>query len=258
MGEQIFIDSTTRVELTDLKDATDDSFINDAVVHMSLFKETPLNPEQTELVFTSGGVAEPAVGDIIEGATGGATAVIDVITLTSGTWAGGDAAGYMSISRQFGSFEAENLDTVDQANIATIAADSSCSVTADGGDASKIHVRNHGLVVGDVVRVQGTRNIDGQYSVTVVIEDYITFDATFVEERFTGNEEIYVGIDNGIDILLEHVSGDDDGHYDGALPSNLIGLVNDSHYYRYITIVDGTHTVVARQRCRAVYYLDVD
>ncbi len=77
------------------------------------------------LAYTSGGTAEVAVGDTITGATGGATAIVDSIILSSGTWAGGDAAGTLNIHTQSGTFESENLN-VDgkQDNIATIASDS--------------------------------------------------------------------------------------------------------------------------------------
>ena len=72
------------------------------------------------LAFTSGGTTAISVGDTITGATGGATAIVCCVTLTSGTWAGGDAAGEFLIYGQVGTFEAEELNT----NKATIAANS--------------------------------------------------------------------------------------------------------------------------------------
>jgi len=61
--------------------------------------------------FSSGGVNQIQAGDIIKGATSGATAkVIDVI-LDSGTWAGGDAAGWLIIEldTKVGTFASENV-----------------------------------------------------------------------------------------------------------------------------------------------------
>ena len=72
------------------------------------------------LAFTSGGDTVISVGDTITGATGGATATVCCVTLFSGTWAGGDAAGEFLIYNQVGTFQAEELNT----NKATIAADS--------------------------------------------------------------------------------------------------------------------------------------
>lgn len=73
-----------------------------------------------KLDFTSGGTTAIAVGDTITGATGGATATVCCVTLSSGTWAGGDAAGEFLIYNQVGTFESEELNT----NKATIASDS--------------------------------------------------------------------------------------------------------------------------------------
>jgi len=72
------------------------------------------------LSFTSGGATAIAVGDTITGATGGATAKVCCVTLSSGTWAGSDAAGELLIYDQVGTFQAEELNT----NLATIAANS--------------------------------------------------------------------------------------------------------------------------------------
>lgn len=77
------------------------------------------------LAFTSGSVV-PQIGDQISGATGGATGVIEQYEVTSGTWAGGDAAGNIWIRDQSGTFQSENLDndTASETNFATIGADS--------------------------------------------------------------------------------------------------------------------------------------
>jgi hypothetical protein len=76
------------------------------------------------LAFTSGGTTAIAVGNTITGATGGATAVVMSVEVTSGTWAGGDAAGELIIMTQVGTFESENLNVGASSNLATIAADS--------------------------------------------------------------------------------------------------------------------------------------
>ena len=61
------------------------------------------------LAFTSGGTTEISVGDTLTGATGGATATVCCVTLTSGTWAGEDAAGELLIYGQVGTFESEEV-----------------------------------------------------------------------------------------------------------------------------------------------------
>ncbi|NIP55958.1 MAG: hypothetical protein GWN13_29875, partial [Phycisphaerae bacterium] len=52
--------------------------------------------------FNSGGTVELKVGNKITGGTSGATGIVRAIELTSGTWTGGDAAGYIYFSSTTG------------------------------------------------------------------------------------------------------------------------------------------------------------
>ena len=77
------------------------------------------------LAFSSGGTTEIEAGQTVTGAISGATAVVTKVVLTSGTWAGGDAAGTLYLeASQTGTFVAENLDVGASADLATIAGDS--------------------------------------------------------------------------------------------------------------------------------------
>jgi hypothetical protein len=78
----------------------------------------------TKLAFTSGGTYEVVAGDVIEGATSMATADVFDVELTSGTWAGGDAAGNLWLNNQSGTFGSENLDVGANSNVATISGNS--------------------------------------------------------------------------------------------------------------------------------------
>jgi len=81
-----------------------------------------------KLAFTSGGTYEVQVGDTITGATSGETAtVVGITKLTSGSWAGGDAAGSFYLQNQSGTFQSENLNVGANSNVATIAGDSTNS-----------------------------------------------------------------------------------------------------------------------------------
>ena len=73
------------------------------------------------LAFTGGGTYEIEVGDTVTGHISGATGFVQAVTVTSGTWAGGDAAGTLTLRRLTGTFQAENLDAGLQLNAATIA-----------------------------------------------------------------------------------------------------------------------------------------
>lgn len=70
------------------------------------------------MAYTSGS-AEIEVGDTITGATSGKTAYVTGVALSSGTWAGGDAAGSLTLRRKSGDFTAENLNVGASLNVAT-------------------------------------------------------------------------------------------------------------------------------------------
>ena len=76
------------------------------------------------LAYTHGGTTEIAVGNWIVGATGGAIAHVKSITLASGTWAGGNATGVITLCSQLGTFQSENIKVAAGTDDATIVADS--------------------------------------------------------------------------------------------------------------------------------------
>lgn len=86
-----------------------------------------------EISFTSGGTYEVVAGNTITGATSAATAVITKVILTSGTWAGGTAAGRLFFASQTGTFQSENLNVGANPNVATIAGDSTAITLSPGG-----------------------------------------------------------------------------------------------------------------------------
>lgn len=68
---------------------------------IKLFPRMNMSPDWFFVKFTSGD-SEPSLGDTIWGDTSNANAVLEYIVLTSGTWGGGDAAGYMLLSNHNG------------------------------------------------------------------------------------------------------------------------------------------------------------
>lgn len=66
--------------------------------------------------FTSGGTTEVVAGDTLEGATSGVRVTVDQVILVSGTWAGGDAAGFF-VFREYqetGTLGSENVDLLER------------------------------------------------------------------------------------------------------------------------------------------------
>lgn len=74
--------------------------------------------------FSSGGTNEIEAGDTIIGATSGARATVKQVLLYSGSWAGGDAAGFFVVDRDMikGTFSAENVGLEEGGNDATVTA----------------------------------------------------------------------------------------------------------------------------------------
>lgn len=98
---------------------------NDAGTAAVMWKSSPAGWVQVlqshTLLFTSGGAYEAAEGDVITGATSGATATVRRVVLQSGGFPAGTAEGYLVISPISGTFVAENLNIGVNLNVATIA-----------------------------------------------------------------------------------------------------------------------------------------
>jgi len=88
------------------------------------------------IAFTSGGTYEIRAGDMVTGATSGAVGHVVDLVVSSGTWAGGNAAGTLILDNVSGTFQSENLDVDDNSNVATI-----------GGDASAYYPDRPGVAV---------------------------------------------------------------------------------------------------------------
>jgi len=73
---------------------------------------TEASPNANGVAFTSGGTHVIAPGDYLLGATSGAKAIVESVTISSGTFAGGDAAGHLVLALQSSTNidAAENLD----------------------------------------------------------------------------------------------------------------------------------------------------
>jgi hypothetical protein len=82
--------------------------------------------DQYTLGFDSGGTDEIVSGDLIEGETSGAEGLVISVSLDSGSWAGGDAAGSLTLRRVKGMFE-NNEDLEVSAVTGTATADGTLS-----------------------------------------------------------------------------------------------------------------------------------
>ena len=164
----IFMGTDALLKATEVTDADSGDLINVATITGSIFSGATRHPISV-LRFTSGGVLAIIPGDIITGATGGATAVVSAVNVTAGNWAAGTATGQLEISGQAGLFESENLNVTGQNNIATIPSNSTgLQVVRLGGGQVKIPMGTVGLSQGDFIRIESSKKYDGQYDIDAV------------------------------------------------------------------------------------------
>ena len=86
-----------------------------------------------EVAFTGGGAYEVLEGDTITGATSTETATVERVQVTSGSWAGADAAGWLIISSKSGVLQSENLNVGANLDVCTIGGDAAAATLAPGG-----------------------------------------------------------------------------------------------------------------------------
>jgi len=87
---------------------------------------------QFSMDFVSGGTTDVVPGGTVTGASSSATAVVETLSVSSGAWANGNAAGTLTLRRRSGVFtDGENLDTTAQANVATVSGSVSATAPVD-------------------------------------------------------------------------------------------------------------------------------
>lgn len=94
--------------------------------------------------FSSGGTTEITAGSKIKGATSGATAIVKEVLLYSGSWAGGDAAGFFTLveGSLSGTFGSESVyidnDTTSGTDDATVTVNvvHNCAITTAAASAT--------------------------------------------------------------------------------------------------------------------------
>lgn len=129
-----------------------------AVLHKSTASGWTAVALGRELAFTSGGTTQIVEGNVITGATSGATATLTRVVLQSGDWGAGTAAGRFIFASQTGTFQAENIDVGAGLNLATIAGNSSAITLAPGGRLETV-IANFGGSLGQK-RVYGADGVN--------------------------------------------------------------------------------------------------
>lgn len=109
--------------------------------------------------FSSGGTATIAAGNILIGATSGSKATVINVLISSGSFAGGDAAGFFVVADQSGTFASENVYVQDNdtgsVDDATITAAVAPSVAIAAAAASATTTSALSRYVGDTTTSKG-------------------------------------------------------------------------------------------------------
>ena len=94
------------------------------------------------------------------------------------------------------------------------------------GEYVGLPIDNNGLaqsMVGEMIRIEGSDNFNDEQVIYKVRKNKIIFGGTYVEELFTGNEQVYIGVEDGTNISLAYVAASN-GVYRGILPDTLKNL----------------------------------
>lgn len=253
----VFMGTDALLEATEITDVITGDLLNTATITVSIFNGITRKPSSM-LPFNSGGTVVPAVGDEIEGETGGATAIVVAVSVESGSWQGGDAAGLLSVEGQSGAFQAETIKIGTDLNVANIAADSTgiAAKTSDAGAKTLIPMDTVGLATGGFIRIESTKNYDGQHTIDLInspADGYLKIGVAYAAEIFSGDEVIYAGIDGGQDIALAH-GALPDGVYQGTQPDTLKSVFENREHFLFEKIVHGATIVLHRYLWPAGYY----
>lgn len=130
-----------------------------------------------ELEFSSGGTYEMKIGDTIQSSTGTASAVIEKITVKSGSFAGGDAQGWLMVSRHTDPFIAGTLDVGANLDVATITGAAGSVTLAPGGSFNFVNANFGGQL--------GTKAAYGCDGVNRAFE----FNGSYLAKVYTGMQD---------------------------------------------------------------------
>ncbi len=299
MGD-LYISTDNVVTWTGLKDAETAAWVNDATVTMSLFKKTALAPgteqannlaevqtlkpdaaatagtwtlsylgEKTSALAYNASTAAVQTalealsniesGDItVSGDTLDTSPVVDGMVFTWGNTLGDVSLLVFDFSSLTGPTQAGSTMTETMKGVLKGVA------INEGGGKVGIPVIGNGLTAADYVRGEGFLNYNDEYSIFKAKENKIIIAETYAPETFTGNERIFVGMTDGVNINLPYVAASD-GNYRGILPDTLKGMVEYSAtqtfgeltttglFYLFIEAVKGASRTTKRIGLEAKY-----
>lgn len=298
----LYISSDNLVTVDKLKDAESGSYLSAATLVMTLCKYTPLHPKAfadefavaevqtlkpdnsatagtwtlTYLGETTSGLAYDATAATVQTAlealsnidsgdvtvSGDAMSASPVADGMKFTW--DDTLGDVSLLK----FDFSGLTGPTQAGSTMTETTKGVQLgeaVNEGGGNVGIPIVGNGLADSDYVRLLGFGNYDNEYSLVKAKENKIVIQATHQDEKFNGNEYVFVGVPGGCNLSLTYIGAD--GKYQGILPDtikNLLnysarqtvssGLVTSGQYYLFIKITNSGDVVTVVCEMKAGFY----
>jgi len=138
------------------------------------------------LGFDSGGTTELKTGDKIEGGTSSATGIVRAIEITGGTWAGGDAAGYLYFSTTSGTWQDnEQINRIKPSSSSDIAtADGTLEGNLGNGDTQFVVKDPDGSDASDVGSAQTVNYIYHEWA------SLSAYEANFTDANHINNADL--------------------------------------------------------------------
>lgn len=132
---------TVRINIESAVDFSELDVVGDPVEQMLADLIEVVAGKKYVIAFTSGGNYVIRPGHTVTGADSSATAFVESVSVSSGSWATGTAAGNITLRRKKGIFTAENLNVGSNLNVCTVTGSLTTSnpeVTTTGGLAGNI------------------------------------------------------------------------------------------------------------------------
>jgi len=110
-----------------------------------------------------------------------------------------------------------------------------------------ITVTDHGLTVGDTIRIEDTVNYDTEYVLQIgTTTDILAITATYIAETFTGEEHIYEAIAGTVTVPIAfHYVTASNGDYVCKVPRTTM-FFQDESYVMCVKEVSGLEQVLAK------------
>jgi len=192
------------------------------------------------LGFDSGGTTEIKVGDKIQGATSGATGIIRAVELTSGSWSGGDAAGYFYFEQTTGTWQDnETINRIRPSSASNVA-------TVNGTLQGNIGNGNTQFVV--KTATGGTPSDQSSTSVTSIHHEYaslVDLEAGFTDANHLNSTDLTSA---GADVIVHACCYYDHSDYTADSPVAIdFGTTDTTHYFFTFTPM-GNNESINKQR----------